>query len=726
MYFKTRAICLSLRRASRVAAAIIATASAPTMSLAQTRHDLPHNASPATPSTTQLVQPKVLCDLSGGRENIPKGATNVEGPFDVIKEPQGSVAALYPLLDTTTDKFYQSLPCDPSIGGYEPPEEADTEDETLTLKDIATWEKAFGEKIANGIKTNSIQPIAVSKIGSGDCTISYRLGKQVTTTSRLPCGGPDFYLAYCNLAGFKTAVSCRLPFDGRDIVFVHGLSKEHLKHLLAGENDGSWPVDREPFEEPAGYFRKYAEDYWSAHIKEHLTDGYQHLAGSGPEYKPKSNRYLVIAWSSAQGLQYAQHAMIKQLADAINTNKNVKGSLPSTSNINLQAPFCFNGCIVISHSTGALLASTAITRAKEGNFGPGVAHIADFVKAHVSFNGAISGSNIGTLAMLVGDLVTSVTGPSDRLCTVLGDAFNMNSQDVCSANAKYFSWTVLRDLVPVIAQKAWGPVLSRSPVPTLTVAGAHTSFYPVKFLLPGFDDGVVSMNSACGNPNRVIPFVRAPSGSFWPLHSWVGQAYQLPISKRSTRNFKSFRNWAGAISPAILLLNQGKNAAGDFFLAGGCSPYISPNGMVMKVTDPLEGTEFAAGARYPNHFSLIQGALDHFHETTPALGDPLPVSPSYSDRDYAASEFSGILEPNKEESSAVTDYGIYQNVDSVTWLLHPAFKQQQWEFLDGRYFKFRLFGVTRKIWVWKRTYHLLSKWQNKSSGHYVYEFVLRR
>ena len=54
-----------------------------------------------------------------GNAVLPAEATDIEAPINV-DEDLGSLAALYPGMDTTTDAFYANLPCEPSIGGTLP------------------------------------------------------------------------------------------------------------------------------------------------------------------------------------------------------------------------------------------------------------------------------------------------------------------------------------------------------------------------------------------------------------------------------------------------------------------------------------------------------------------------------------------------------------------------------------------------------------------------------
>src|SRR5438874_3383891 len=152
------------------------------------------------------------------------------------------------------------------------------------------------------------------------------------------------------------------PVEGRDIIYVHGLAVTHLKDKLLNPPPSRhpankvWPQDASEFLDAGKYFRTYAEAYWRDHIRENLFDptqpsnpnaGWQWTAAdSAPRYFPKANRFMVVAWSSNQTLEYAQHAFLTQLYLAITTNKNVV--TPPTYPSSFERPFCPTGCIVIS------------------------------------------------------------------------------------------------------------------------------------------------------------------------------------------------------------------------------------------------------------------------------------------------------------------------------------------------------------------------------------------
>ena len=97
-----------------------------------------------------------------------------------------------------------------------------------------------------------------------------------------------------------------------------------------------------------------------------------------------------------------------------------------------------------------------------------------------------------------------------------------------------------------------------------------------------------------------------------------------------------------------------------------------------------------------------------------------PRDEEHFQRRYLSREWNNI-----EESSAVTDAGIFQQFPDGTYLVKPAFAQSV-EIVRGKKIKFRLFRRTRYLWFWKRTYERLAGWENKQSSHYVYEFVARR
>jgi hypothetical protein len=662
-------------------------------------------------TVSDTVKPGADCDQQAevnadGGPIIPRGATEVEGPVDV-DDDLGPVSTLYPGQDTSTDGFYP-LPCEPSIGGTLPADIPPTQDELDAEATLGGFEGGKGRQIALQLQAHPMP--AVSQIQTLPATECVLL---IPPRRVVPCSSPLLLLK-------------DQPFEGRDIIYVHGLALTHLQDRLlqpsSHPSNKNWPVDSGEFLNAGGYYRKYAEDYWQDHIHENLFDPNQpanptagwewHVGNGSPVYRPKANRYLIVAWSSNQTLEYAQHALLTQISLAITANKNVvtPPNYPSSSFIR---PFCANGCILISHSTGALVVDTAMSLAKSGHFGAGGIQIPQRMTAHVSLDGAISGSRLASVAMAVGLRTVPLTSAWNTLCNISDLLFGTGNS--CGANTAFVATSILRDLIPVVSQVAWGPAVNTTPVPTLTSAGGHPlgDFGgTTKFLLPGLDDGVVSMNSSCGNPNLVLPAILAPSG-FAVLNPVKAFDFSTDPGHlaRAAKNWLSHKNFAFAIPPLPL------------YLAAACTPYVSPTGMVMPALLALHNTPWDARKRYQNHFSFIQGSLDHSYDP----GDSSNRWPSALGQSAGVTRtYRFAFTTNSEESSAVTDPAIYATIDSNgTHLVHPSFAHVH-EVVRGRRIRFKLFGKKRTFWIWKRTYHLLEGWEQKQASHYVYEFVCRR
>lgn len=665
----------------------------------------------AAPSKNPPKRP--VCDeaaeMRDGRPVLPAGATDIEEPVDV-DEDRGLVSNLYAGANSGTDDFYP-LPCDPSIGGELPPDvdAPPTQDELDADKFVEEFDTSGRvNDLAGAVDIGGFPPLP--DVTPGRCALVTKPGTKdkPPVTTPLPCDSERF-------------LRSGQPFEGRDIIYVNGFAREHLKRRATGVPAAyqNWPQDAPAFLDPSGYFRQYSENYWVDHIRENLFDplnagssiaGWQSTPSDpGAVYKPKSNRYLVVAWSTNQRLQYSQHAMLTQIALAMATNQNVV--TPPTYPASQIRPFCANKCVIVSHSTGGLLTSTTMARAANGDYGAGGKAIADRMRLHVAFEGANSGSRLASAALALG--LPSSPVPH-LLCTVFDDVLQLT--DVCILDLTFFATSVLVDLVPAVAQVVWGPVLAHSPVPTVTVAGGHPMGNYLqgvtKFFLPGLDDGVVSMNSACGNPIHVSPGALAPSGA--TMTSLI-KAFDMSTNsshfQRAIKNFLSHKHLQGGATP------------GPRFLAGGCLPYLSPTGMVMPVANPQVGTLWDTRARYPNYFSFLQGSIDHAYDGATDDANMWPSelgSPASAGREYRK-DFG----PNTEEQNAVTNGAVYTKAPDGTYLVHPSFAKVR-EVVRGKKIVFKLFKKKKTIWIWKRTYHLLDKWQTKQSSHYAYEFVGRR
>lgn len=675
-----------------------------------------------------VARPVTECDEAAvldkeGQVVFPVGATDIEASV-LVEEARGPISALYPDLDTTTDGFYSDLPCDPSIGGTLPTMPSPSQDEIDA--------EAF---------LNSVIPGIIEKYPPDPVT-DLRLME-------------NFAVAGCSLVSLHAAgrweearctdpafLHSDQPFEGRDIIFVHGLELQDLKDKI-GNPLGSagwihpanavWPQDSSEFLGANGYFRVSAEHYWNNHLREHLFDpdspananaGWQFSAADlAPRYRPKANRYLLISWSSNQSLEYAQHTLLYQIMLAMRDGRNVV-TPPTYPGKSESRPFCANGCIIVSHSTGSLIINTAMSRARSGHYGPGAEQVQRGVLAHVAFDGATSGSRLAEIGIAVALQGTQAVNGASLLCTIADQLFAVAGS--CQApDMSFVPTSILYDLLPRVSQQVWGPVSNGSPVPTVTFAGAtprgNQAGGLTKVFLPGVDDGVETMNSACGNPNPVFPGqygsagVNPPSGMRVASLALAFEFSEDPgVLARSVRNFMSQRNH----------LTPGIGVSDPRYLAGTCAPNLSPTGMVMLVEDAFGGTQRDARARFANHYSFIMSLGEHSYD---GGGDPVnPWPSSISAPPGALRQYWPSDETiNREESVVVTDGAIYtRTIDTNgTRLVKPVATD---EIVRGRKVRFRLFGKRYTWWLWKRTYHLAHRWEWMQSSHYAYEFVARR
>ncbi len=689
----------------------------------------------------QQVDRRSRCDQAAlldkaGNVIFPAEATDTELPVSV-DEDLGSLAALYPELDTSTDAFYSSLPCEPSIGGTLPVEVPIAQDQLDAEEYLSKFEATQGAAILEGLRANAKPAISLfDAFKIGDCFIRTEgTAASPGTRKQVPCDDPVF-------------LNPAMPFEGRDIIYVHGLDTKDLFDRIkdpTGPASSLWPNDPSAFLNSGGYFRTNAENYWAPHIIEHLSSpvapslspwpytGWEWTPAdtAGPTYVTKSNRYLLIAWSSNQTIEYAQHALLTQIQRAMISNENVF-TPPNYPALHVR-PFCANGCIIIGHSTGPLITNTALALAQSGHFGPGGQEIPRHILAHVSFAGALSGSRIATIGMAVAMLGTPVAAVSNLLCPVVDQVFGLSN--ACNADLSFVATSILRDLIPAVSQGVWGPDVGNSPVPTVTFAGGH----PVgnqaggltQLFLPGVDDGVVTMNSACGNPNPVFPYLSPPSG--------------MSVSSL-LKAFEFSENGARFLRGSKILVSQ-KNlmtglpwpgpTLGPRYLAGACTPYLSAAGMVMPVENAWSGSPVDTRARYRNHYSFFQSLAEHSYDgggSSPNLWPSYVAGLATQLREYAPFPVSGT---NLEESRVVTDPSIYTRMldGNGTHLVKPLdMRVIQRGRKVGFHMPFNLGSCVKQgfakwychKWIWKRTYHLADKWEQKQSSHYAYEYVGRR
>lgn len=676
---------MSTTRYCLLAVALALAAAAPAL------HAQTGPVNPVDPTLSRCPEEAVVKD---GSVQFPNGATDIVGPV-YVDHPLGPLSAQYGALDTSTDAFYERLPCEPSIGGEVPPEAmADESDEDLAAESELQSLTALhlDDLIASA---DPIEPLSLPGRLLGRCAI-------------------DGVPVACDDERFLRDDQ---PFAGRDIIYVHGLSLEHMTNYTGGyaPAQARWPADRAEYDTPGGYFFDYARTYWKDHIREHLFDidspangyaGYQWpQSQASASYVPKGNRVLTVAWATTQRLEYAQHAFLTQVIEAMNTGRNV--ITPPTYPSAFDRPFCANGCVVVSHSTGGLVVSTAMGKLARGDYGNQNRDLPGYFRGHLAFSGAFGGSRLAQLLIVVSNVVPATS----TLCTWAASFLN---DGPCGWDGQAAINSVLLDLTPPYTSQHWAPVMDDSPVLTLTVGGAHTrSNYAwglAKVVHPGNDDGVETMHSQCANPLPVLPPSIPPSGfifSSWP------KAYDMGIPLiRGVGQFLDQRH-VKAATPAAK------------YMSAMCTPWLAPSGMVMPVANSMSATAFDARRRHTNHYSFIQGAIDHSFLGASDSVNPWPSagnSPASTPRLYR--EAYGV--DMKEESSAITDAGAYQLGTDGVYLVHPSFGSLPIEIERGLKISFRFLNRQRTWWIWRRLYHVLDRWQDKAASHYAYEYALRR
>lgn len=672
-----------------------------------------------------------------GTVNLPAETDMASPPvFEYVEQDLGEVSDLYPGADTKTDTWCQKYPCKPAVGGTVPPEaevlpriteEVSTDEVSDHLRE---WEKEIADRTKTAPNWND------------RAAPDYTPPPKPHQPERR--GGNQY------------------AFGGRDIVFIHGLKLDHILDRIGGvpgamvdwQQPASFPADTTNPEFYTGYYHQKAMKTWSGNSTLG-TDG--HIA-EFLRSKGMRNRFLVVSYDCSERLDVNVRAVLAQIGDAMVYGTGVVDPL------NPGAPvrdFGTPSFVIVSHSTGGPVTDVALSAAAQH---PGLraAYIPKYCKAHISAQGAHGGSGLATAAL-------ALSGEAGAIAPQwLADAVNPLLQQLGgptiptpSGGHHAFSRSILVDLVPRVMQHQWGPYIRTVPVRTLTVVGAQpTVLRPFKYtLLPGFDDGVVTINSQVANPNDVALW---PSG-FRADAAGLAQNFDMGVFGVGPNTSVSVS--IGGNSPVSFSvnitntsLNSPARAAGyyvdqkgdrvsspanviafpqPFFFAAGATPYISPTGMLQSIS-----SEFGGGSgqhplsasplnRTPNIFSFLQSASDHFkgtHDRGPA------VYQGFNGVLYANSPNAGAGgERNFEETRVITDDAVYAPVPMPYGDNEPLLRPQNVPPVVERIrglrvtFTVRFFKKTktRTLWVWKRRYHLLAGWETKRQFDYVYESVLK-
>jgi uncharacterized protein (TIGR03437 family) len=652
-----------------------------------------------TTSTTQAafaasVSPETCAEAtldSSGNPLLPPDALEIE-VMDEDGPPGGLVKDLYPEYDTSNDDWYEDLykrdvRCPFSIGGTIPPPadmRADgiegVDDPEALAKMLEQFEKMLGSRPIPAVELPRIVSPTFHYLPPAD---------YCARATAEPGPKPDLPpLSEPNSrriapTGFCTQLAGS-PFHGKDIVYIHGFSfKVFLQTVGQGAKLPKWPDDPTAFL-PGGYWRNKARDYWDpspqspdpSHVQRFLRD------------RHAKNRYILVGWSTGQRLEQAAHAALTQIAEAMVSGTGV--GLTDPSDPRGTAGFCARGCILVTHSTGALIGDVAMSRANDpayqSKYGD-IGFIPKMTTTHVALGGAISGSQLATVAMAVARFTSNL---DKSLCAVLGAVTQLPSSSFCGFLFRAQD-SILEDLVPQVVRAQHNAAINATPVPVLTVAGAsHESLWPAKrFFNRAFDDGVVAMDSACG---RDIPVGLWPSG----ILPWGGvlnpRLFDMGMARQE---FGRAARFYSEQSLEFLLSTKPFNPRA----AAGCTPYKTPWGML----EPGHSRVFNPFLFRPNHYSFIHTTENHGAAKRPLSG---------------LDEMIGREKPPLEDSRSVHGNDIY-----TRGLVRDGFRASEAEQTRGKVIKFKLFGHKYKWYIWKRTYHQMIDYQSKSAADYVYDYV---
>ncbi len=276
--------------------------------------------------------------------------------------------------------------------------------------------------------------------------------------------------------------------EGVDIILIRGYSSKVAF-------DASMPkYDDSNFDE---YWQPLSEEYWKYYTETLLVN---------------NPRVANVYWSSKDRLT---DGVIRVMVDRIMAL--------------LNEGWCANGCIMVTHSTGGLVADYLLSSALDSE---GTDYDYKIIHDKTLLVMDLASANGGSeLAELLRDVAVGV-GCNNFVTTTLAEwIFNGLS---CNAGTDSIGTT--NDLVPSLARAINGSSLTFTP--TIMVAGEGTSGLEgslAHMILPGNDDSVVAMHSTCGGntadpvdscvsnmkPDGELTSVSAPSGRYQAHYPWI-------------------------------------------------------------------------------------------------------------------------------------------------------------------------------------------------------------
>jgi len=707
-------------------------------------------AAPAAVAAPPAQDVEPCCDEqvtvdAGGNIVLPDDADSNTPPIvEYIDQSNGPVNELYPQFDTSVDTWYPQVPCDGCIGG-DVPEEAMKPDLQQALADI-------------GLPGVSLDDINTTLQDVERVVDELTIGEKISFSELAPVSKPYAAPALPHKnepvpspVGPRPMVEGYV-FGGRDIVFVHGLQVgEIVTKLNPNSSDykaanATWVVEKDlardasaknPEYYDGGYFKNVANDVWRQHIEKLLRG------------KNKANRYLIVSYNCSERMEIGAQAVLRQIADAMNFGTGVIDPLNPGKVV---TDFGTPSLVLVTHSTGGLITDVAYTAAAN-NPNLGVSYIPKYTKGRVAAHSAFGGSALATAA-IAGSALANKLPP--WVCQFTRLAIELAHPDVevtqCPMTPNVVMNSILVDLVPLVAQRKWGASVHDSGIPTVVIGGAHPTFvWPFKYILhPGFDDGVVSVNSQFAIQNTMLmwPSGFRPRGLFGALKVFDAGLFG-PLGGRTLLNVGVAKITSNTLNNPLRAISyyvdQAVNTAPavamalpPLLVASGPIPWTSASGMRQPVGSNYElhddlvnpATGIAASfnplRRAPKHYSYLFSTSDHsFGTTTP-----------HDDRNYRNTPFGWQTggEKNWEETRVITDGAIYQkyampyaNDDAPLLRFEKTpVPEERVRGLRVRYLAFRRFRVVwREAWIWKRLYYVLPGSDNRVQFDYVYETVLQ-
>jgi len=453
----------------------------------------------------------------------------------------------------------------------------------------------------------------------------------------------------------ETELDPDLPFGGRDIVYIHGLKKDHLdgNYESPPRFQSRWRENKEEFYKSAPSAGFDITSDWEADLFDSLYNGGEYWKSAAqywmggepsrpgrtisipwlgditfpgsPGVRPNkhipaklgqlnelTNSFVIINYSTNERLHWGIEATLTQISEAVNDeNNNVFLTQKASQNFHEKERSCFGskGLVLMTHSTGSLLASSMLALSdmskdpasdaaeRYGNIG----WLSDNTDLHISFGGALEGSPLAS----AGIAVMSESIPVGQwLRNKIKDAV-FSKVDPSGPSATNPFATVLLDLAPVYARSVWSPIYENSDTPTVMIVddtpgnGEIQDYKAGQFLSIGFDDGVNSSRSQLALKNQ--------GTNQLALYSVQNRKklFDLGIRNNWLQSLTSLKAWS--------MIKQGReftpNGARRYFV----NPNIAPNGMLQNEAV----TSWSGGNRsYNNHFPIIQSTASHYDVAT--------------------------------------------------------------------------------------------------------------